>query len=83
MTKTKAPGAVVILFAAIAAPAFARPGPTHHGRAHDRWSHRATHARPVYATPRVPEGRNIEYNFRGRDPSWIGGRDSSLAPPPT
>jgi hypothetical protein len=81
MTKMKTLTPVIILSAAVGAPAF---GATHHGRVHDRSNFLGAYnqmSAPVYAIPQTEEGRNIEnFGFSGRDPSRPGGEDPSLNP---
>jgi len=86
--KMKTLGAVIILSAAVAAPAFARDASVlapHHGRVHDRSNYRRAYNQlngPFYAIPRTQAGRNIEnFGFSGRDPSRVGGEDPNLNPP--
>lgn len=82
MTKLKALGALIILSAAVATPAFAQPA--HHGRAYDRSNYRGAYNQlngPSYAAPQTEFGRNREnFGFSGRDLSRVGGEDPSLNP---
>ena len=78
MTNMKALGAVIILSAAVATPAFAKE----HGRAYDRYRGAYNQlSGPSYAIPETRADRNIEnFGFSGRDPSRPGGWDPSLNP---
>jgi hypothetical protein len=96
MTKMKTLGAVLVLTAITAAPAFAKHSGSHHGvtSRHGSMSHhvRAHHYRYVRGAyiqrqpgerydPDPEFQRNIEnFGFSGRDPSRIGGMDPSLHP---
>ncbi len=91
MTKMKTLGAVIILAAAIAAPAFAQDAGqlgrvSHHGRAYDQSNYRGAYNQlngaPFDAAPQTPEEiRNREnFGFSGRDPSRVGGEAPNLNP---
>ena len=79
-------GAVIILSAAVAAPAFARDAgvlaPHHaHAQSNFRGAYNQSNE-PFYAVPATQAGRNMEnFGFSGRDPSRVGGEDPSLNPP--
>jgi len=96
LTNMKMLGAMLVLFAMIAAPGFAKDGGRRHGlkSKHGSGSHHArTHHRSYVRgafTQRQPSDRydpdpefqrNIDnFGFSGRDPSRIGGEDPSLHP---
>jgi len=88
MTNLKTIAAISVLFSGFASPVFAQDAgvqePIHHGRVHDLKNFRGVYNQyngPLYATPRTDAGRNVEnFDFGGRDPSWVGGEDPSLNP---
>lgn len=91
MTNMKTLGAVIILAAAVAAPAFAqdpgKPGRgSHHGQAYDQSNYRGAYNQftgaPFDAAPQTPEEmRNRDnFGFSGRDPSRVGGEAPNLNP---
>jgi hypothetical protein len=96
MTTMKILGAMLVLSALIAAPAFAEDSGSRHGlkskhgsASHDGRTHRRGGVRGA-VVPRQPSDRydpdpefqrNIDnFGFSGRDPSRIGGEDPSLHP---
>ena len=92
MTKIKTLGAVIILTAAVAAPAFAQDAGklgrgSHHGQAYEQSNYRGAYNQlggaPYDAAPQTPdEMRNRDnFGFSGRDPSRVGGEDPDLNPP--
>jgi hypothetical protein len=91
MTKLKTLGAMMILSAAIATPAFAQDADffapkSHHGRAYDQSNFRGAYNRtagaPYDAAPLTSdEARNLQnFGFSGRDPSRVGGDAPNLNP---
>ena len=91
MTKIKTLGAVIILTAAVAAPAFAQDAgqvgrASHHGRTYEQSNYRGAYNQlsgaPYDAAPQTPEEmRNRDnFGFSGRDPSRVGGEAPNLNP---
>jgi hypothetical protein len=85
ITKVKTLGAVMILSAAVATPAFAHA--TKHGRAYDVTNLRRAYNHVVVPSHATPQGEvNLEnlsrenFGFSGRDPSRPGGWDPDLNP---
>jgi hypothetical protein len=78
MTNLKALGAVLLLSAVVATPAFAKE----HSRAYDRYRGAYNQMNePTFAMPQTQSGRNFEdFGFTGKDPSRVGGEDPSLKP---
>lgn len=84
MTRMKTLSAVLILSAAVAAPALAQT-PSHHSRTYDESGFRGAYNQldtPFYAAPRTNDfywnGEN--FGFSGRDRSRVGGESPSLNP---
>jgi hypothetical protein len=81
MTNIKTLSAVIILSAAVAAPVFARDGRLDHLGTHWRHHHfrDSFNQRNERFGPNPQVQRNTE-DFRGRDPSRIGGEDPDMHP---
>jgi hypothetical protein len=79
MSKFKTLSAAMILSAAVATPVIAQTA-HHHGRANFRGAYNQM-TEPSYAVAPTQAERNIEnFGFSGRDPSRVGGEDTSLKP---